>query len=348
MASDDLKPIVLTGLRANQEFHLGNLIGAILPMVRLQQQLSGKYILNMFVPDLHSFTTDIDFSKFNQQIIDHFRTYAACGLDIDNPDINIYRQSQVPAHSQLTVILNNFTYFGELSRMTQFKDKKDQIKDGNVTVGLFDYPVLMASDILLYSAKYVPVGEDQRQHLELTRDIGLRFNQKFKKEILIVPETWDNQLKFTHLRQGVRIMSLSDPTKKMSKSVADPSGTILLNETPDQAKKKVMAATTDSVGVINYDKETQPGITNLLNILSCLSDQDIEEVKSHWVKKTNYSELKEAVAAAVATTLEKLQSAKIQITEEQIERKLADSEAKMNTVANKTLHEVERAIGLRG
>jgi tryptophanyl-tRNA synthetase len=170
------KEVILTGLRANGEFHLGNYLGAILPMVNLQQKHANDYQLNMFVPDLHSFTTLIDHSTLYDQTIQNLKMFLAAGLDINQPNTYIYRQSYIPAHSELTWILDCFSYFGELSRMTQFKDKSEG-KD-NVSVGLFNYPVLMAADILLYNAKWIPVGEDQRQHVEFARDLSMRINNK--------------------------------------------------------------------------------------------------------------------------------------------------------------------------
>src|SRR3990167_4549194 len=173
------KKVILTGLRANNDLHLGNYLWALLPMVELQKKYAGQYQVNLFVPDLHSFTTPIDHSKLYKQVIDNVRFFVAAGLDLSNPDVYVYRQSFIPAHSELTLILNSFTGFGEMSRMTQFKDKSAKLTDSRVSVGLFEYPVLMAADILLYGAAYVPVGDDQTQHLEFTRDIAERLNKRF-------------------------------------------------------------------------------------------------------------------------------------------------------------------------
>ena len=177
-----MKRAILTGIRVNEEPTIGNYLGAYLPMIRLAQEYAGEYEINMFVPDLHSFTTPIDHSKLYDQIIKGVKYYIAAGLDVENPHIHVYRQSHVPSHCELTWILDCFTYFGEASRMTQFKEKSEEHKD-SISVGLFNYPILMAADILLYDAKYIPLGEDQFQHLELARDLAMRFNNKFGKDV---------------------------------------------------------------------------------------------------------------------------------------------------------------------
>ena len=340
------KEVILTGLRSNAEFHLGNYLGAIKPMVRLQHELKGQYQLNMFVPDLHSFTTPIDHSKLYQQTIDNVRLYVAAGLDIEHPETFIYRQSRIPAHSEMTWILSCFTYFGELSRMTQFKEKGDNQQD-SVSSGLFIYPVLMAADILLYEANWVPVGEDQQQHVELTRDLAIRINNKFNQELFVVPHEWKKQLEFVGIDKGVRIRSLRTPEKKMSKSVEDPAGTIMLSDNPDDAAKKIMSATTDSIGAINYDWESQPGITNLLQILALATNKDQDELNKQWVGKDSYGDLKKAVADAVADLLTDLQSSLSSVDQAMIEEKLARDEAVVSKIADKTLLRVQKAVGLR-
>lgn len=338
------KEVILTGLRSNSEFHIGNYLGAIVPMVQLQHGLRDQYQLNMFVPDLHSFTTPIDHSKLYRQTIDNIKVYVAAGLDLDHACTYVYRQSHVPAHAELTWILDCFAYFGELSRMTEFKDKSaDQ---ANVSVGLFNYPVLMASDILLYGAKWVPVGEDQRQHLELTRDLAIRLNNKFG-ELFTVPNDWQKQLEFVGLERGVRIRSLRNPEKKMSKSIEDPAGTIMLTDKPDEAAAKVMSATTDSENKINYDWDKQPGVTNLLQILALCQGKSQPEVTTQWQGKSSYGELKSAVAESVQTVLTKLQASLAQIDEAKLLAKLEADEVAMAKVANQALAKVQKAVGLR-
>ena len=173
------KPVILTGLRANNDLTLGNYFGALLPMIDMATTKASDYQINLFVPDLHSFTTPINHRELHTQIMHNIKLFVAAGLPLDHPDIHIYRQSYIPAHSELTWILDCFTGFGEMRRMTQFKDKSAKLNDDRVSVGLFNYPVLMAADILLYNAAYIPVGEDQTQHLEFARDIAMRLNMQF-------------------------------------------------------------------------------------------------------------------------------------------------------------------------
>jgi len=338
------KEVVLTGLRSNAEFHLGNYLGAILPMVDLQKKHAGQYQMNMFVPDLHSFTTPIDHGNLYEQSLKNLKVFVAAGLDIENSDTYIYRQSYIPAHSEMTWILDCFAYSGELSRMTEFKDKSG--RQDNVSAGLFNYPVLMAADILLYGAKWVPVGDDQRQHVEFTRNLAIRMNNKFG-DLFMVPEDNAKQTEFAGRKEPVRIRSLRTPDKKMSKSVEDPAGTIMLTDDPDEAAKKVMAATTDSLESVNYDWEKQPGVTNLLQILALLSDKPQEEVNKEWQGKTGYSELKTFVADAVKTFLSGFQAKLAQVDETRLMQKLTDDEKAMNEVANATLLKVQKAVGLR-
>jgi tryptophanyl-tRNA synthetase len=338
------KEVILTGLRSNAEFHLGNYLGAILPMVELQKKHAEYYQLNMFVPDLHSFTTPIDHGTLYEQTIANLKVFVAAGLDINNENTFIYRQSYIPAHSELTWILDCFSGFGELSRMTEFKDKSQ--KQENVSVGLFNYPALMAADILLYGAKWVPVGEDQRQHVEFTRDLAVRMNSKFGY-VFVVPEDNAKQTEFAGRSEPVRIRSLRNPERKMSKSVEDPAGTIMLSDSSDEAAQKVTSATTDSEGAIHWDWQKQPGITNLLQILSLLSNRSKEEVVSEWEGKSSYGELKAAVAESVRNFLSDFQQKLSQVNHDQLMQKLEADEAAMSTVANQTLERVQQAVGLR-
>lgn len=352
------KEIILTGIRSNGELTLGNYLGAILPMVQLQKQKAGQYQLNFFVPDLHSFTTPVDHSTLFAHTIDNLRIFAAAGLDFGNADTYVYRQSYIPAHSELFTILNNFAYFGELSRMTQFKEKSTPsntyeklhevagtLKD-SITSGLFTYPVLMAADILLYGAKYVPVGDDQRQHLELTRDLAIRFNNKFG-DVFTVPLEWNKQLEFYNRDNGVRIRSLKYPEKKMSKSVSDPVGTIILTDAPAEAAKKIMSATTDSFGEIQFDFKERPGISNLLQILALLSERTQQEVNAEWEGKTAYGDLKKTVAEKTEQFLTDFQAIHSSVDDTGIYRKLEESEAHMREATVEQLLEVQKAVGLR-
>lgn len=339
------KEVILTGIRSNEEPTLGNYLGAFVPMVQLQQHYAGRYQLNMFVPDLHSFTTPIDHTTLYENTLTNLKYFIAAGLDITDEHTFLYRQSFIPAHSELTWILDCFTGFGEMSRMTQFKEKSADTNN-NVTVGLFNYPVLMAADILLYNARWVPVGEDQFQHLEITRDIALRMNHKFG-ELFTIPEPTAKQTAFIQRDTGLRIRSLTNPEKKMSKSSTDQKSKINLADTPAQARKKIMAATTDSLGVINFDWQRQPGITNLLQLLAILTNRPQAEVNTEWVGQTQYGPLKRAVAEAVATFLTDFQARLAGISDETLLATLERSERAMNEVASITLLRVQKAVGLR-
>jgi len=338
---------ILTGLRANGELHLGSYLGAILPMVNLQKRYSGNsdYQLNMFAPNLHSFTTEVDHSQLYSQMIENFKVFMAAGLDINQDNTFVYRQSEITAHSELCVILDNFAYFGELSRMTEYKDKATRSE--NVTAGLFNYPVLMAADILLYGATYVPVGDDQRQHLELTRDLAQRLNNKFEQELFTIPVAFKEQLEFYSRDTGLRIRSLRSPENKMSKSISDPAGTILLSDSPEEARKKIMSATTDSVGAVHYDFDTQPGVSNLLQILATITNESQSAVNSEWEGNERYGDLKQATADATANFLESFQERLSNVDESQLLEKLEQGEAAMREVANATLLRVQKAVGLK-
>ncbi len=364
------KPVILTGVRANNDIHIGNYFGAILPIVDMAKRRSADYDINLFIPDLHSFTTPIDHSKLYDSILSNARIYTAAGLPLDNEAIHLYRQSRVPAHSELAWILDCFTGFGEMSRMTQFKDKSRKFIDSkipedeltneqkawdiihtNVSVGLFNYPVLMAADILLYGASYVPVGDDQTQHLEFTRDIAERMNRKFG-DLFIVPKPVAQQHQFFGNDQGLRIKDLVNPTKKMSKSDDSGKGVIFLGDDPGAAHKKIMSATTDSLGKVQYDRDNQPGIANLLEILTLVRqdagrDVSLEQTISEYAGMERYGDFKRIVADEVAEFLANFQARLAAVDERAIEDKLESSERDMNIVANETLHRVQTAVGLR-
>lgn len=340
------KKTILTGLRANNDLHIGNYFGALLPLIDMAKKHAGEYQINLFVPDLHSFTTPIDHSELKEQIENNLRLFVAAGLPLDNPDVHIYRQSYIPAHSELTVILNCFTGMGEMERMTQYKDKSAKLSSDRVSVGLFDYPVLMACDILLYGAEYVPVGDDQSQHIEFTRDIAQRMNSRFG-DLFTPPLEVKKQHEFFGKDQGLRIKDLQDPSKKMSKSDESGKGIIFLSEDPSAAAKKIMSATTDSVGVINLDYENQPGISNLLQIQALFTDRDLDDVVAEYQGQTSYGELKKAVAQSTEKFLTAFQANYRSVDMNALEAKLKSSEATMNQIANTTLHKVQSAVGLR-
>ena len=341
------KQTILTGLRANNDLHIGNYLGALLPLIDMAENQSDKYQINLFVPDLHSFTTPIDHTLLHDAVFENLRVFVAAGLPLDNDNVHIYRQSYVPAHSELAWILDCFTGFGEMSRMTQFKDKLQSANNEQVSVGLFNYPVLMAADILLYGASYVPVGEDQRQHLEFSRDIAERLNNRFKVGLFTIPKSVQEQYEFFGKDQGLRIKDLADPTKKMSKSDDSGKGVIFMTDSPDVARKKVMSATTDSLALVAFDKANQPGVTNLLELLALLSGESLEAVITNYRGQTQYGPLKTAVADVIATFLEGFQTKLSQVDDDAIAHKLLLSESLMNEQANVTLLRVQQAIGLR-
>lgn len=340
------KTVILTGLRANNDLHIGSYFGAILPLVEMAKERSSEFQLNIFVPDLHSFTTPIDHSQLRANIFHNLELFVASGLPLDQPDVHLYRQSYIPAHAELTWILNCFTGFGELSRMTEYKDKSARLGVDHIGVGQFDYPVLMAADILLYDAKYIPVGEDQRQHIEFTRDIAERMNNRFG-EIFVVPEPVKKQQEFFGQAQSLRIKDLQDPTKKMSKSEASEKGIIFLGDSPVLARQKIMTAATDSLGQIRFDPENQPGISNLLQIYALLKNSTVNAVIVEFEGHSQYGEFKQKLADTMAEFLEKFQTKLKHVDQTVIESKLLVSEQKMNVVANQTLLKVQRAVGLR-
>lgn len=340
------KPVILTGLRANNDLHIGNYLGALLPLIDIAQTRSAEYQINIFVPDLHSFTTPIDHTQLYGQIMQNLKVYVAAGLPLNNPNVHIYRQSYIPAHSELTWILDCFTGFGEMGRMTQFKDKSAKLGDDRISVGLFNYPVLMAADILLYGASYVPVGEDQTQHLEFARDIATRLNNQFGT-LFVVPEPVKDQHAFFGSDQGLRIKDLVDPTKKMSKSDETGKGVLFLSDTPETARKKVMSATTDSQSRITFLPASQPGIANLLTILALMTGESVANVAASYDGQTQYGPLKSAVADAVADFLSAFQDRLAAVDEAAIMHKLEADEKLMREQAASRLYDIQKAVGLR-
>lgn len=337
------KEVILTGIRANNDLHIGNYFGALLPIVDMARHHSGEYQINLFVPDLHSFTTPIDHAQLQNQIMHNLKLFVAAGLPLDNPDIRIYRQSYIPAHSELTWILDCFSGFGEMSRMTQFKDRSAKLGSDRISVGVFNYPVLMAADILLYGASYVPVGDDQSQHLEFTRDLAERMNNHFG-ELFIVPAPVAKQHEFFGKDQGLRIRDLADPTKKMSKSEDSDKGVVFLGDTPEEAVEKIMSATTDSnTDGIKLDIENRAGITNLVQIHDLLMPDSHEDI----MNSSNYKELKTKVASAVRDFLIDFHNRLTVVDDETVLRKLEADETEMNAVASERLLHVQRAVGLR-
>ena len=321
---------ILSGIKPTGQLTLGNYIGAISKFVKLQD--NGESFL--FIADLHALTLPIDPEVLRENSRDLAAFYLAAGL---NPDkANIFLQSDVSAHSELAIILQNYLYMGELSRMTQFKDKSSKMKEEAIGLGLFAYPVLMAADIVLYDSKVIPVGEDQVQHVELARDLVKRFNNRYG-EVLAMP-------KAEVAKVGARIMSLSDPTKKMSKS--DPKGDIYLKDEPAVIRKKIMSAVTDMKAHVHYDPEKQPGISNLMTIMSSLTGKSFDEIEKEFEGK-GYGDFKRAVADAVVGVLEPLQNRKKEIIESGLVDKVLEKGAnRANEIASEVLARVQKAVGL--
>lgn len=333
---------ILTGIRSNSVLQLGNYLGAMLPMVRLANEYSKDWQVNIFVPDLHSIISDVD-GNLKENAIRTVKNYLAAGLEI-NENVHIYRQSYVPAHSELCWILNCVATMGETSRMIQFKEKSKGQESCNV--GIFDYPILMAADILLYDATYIPLGEDQFQHIELTRNLAMRFNNRFG-EIFTVPAKTADQVKFMKADEGIRIRDLLNPEKKMSKSTAAENSKIMLDDDPAKAAKKIMSATTDSLGKIKYDMFNQPGISNLLQIEALVTDTPLQDVIATWAGETHYGDLKQKVASSVSAMLTDFQAKMAEIKDEDVIALLEKGEKYANEVANKKLLEVQKAFNLR-
>lgn len=281
---------MLTGLQPTGVITLGNYIGAIKQMVKYQDE----YESFLFVADLHAITVPKENLNLKENTKSLIALYLACGID---PKKNtIFVQSQNEYHANLSWILECNTYFGELSRMHQFKEKSKGKE--NFTAGLFTYPVLMASDIIIYDADFVPVGVDQKQHVEIARDIAGRFNNKYGNTF-VVPEPVISTT-------GTKIMDLIDPTKKMSKSSENQNGVIRLLDEPEVVRKKIMRATTDSEMSVRYDEENKPGISNLINIYSSLTGKEIKEIEKEF-DGSNYGTFKKAVADVVVGEIEKIQ-----------------------------------------
>ena len=321
---------ILTGIKPTGQLTLGNYIG-VLRNLKNQMDRGECFI---FIADLHALTLPIEPEVLRQNSIDLAAFYLAAGLDPKRTAL--FLQSSVSAHAELNAIMQNYLYMGELSRMTQFKDKSAKMKESAIGLGLFAYPVLMACDIVLYDATIVPVGEDQVQHVELPRDLVNRFNNRYG-DVLTMPKA--------ELRKvGKRIMSLSDPTVKMSKS--DPKGDVYLKDEPAVIRKKIMSAVTDSGSEVKYDSENKPGISNLLTIYSAMKDISIEEAEKIF-EGSRYGDFKKAVADAVLEELEPFQARYREIlANKSYEQVLKDGAEKASAIANKTLKRVQKAVGL--
>ncbi|MBS0056677.1 tryptophan--tRNA ligase [Yersinia sp. Marseille-Q3913] len=327
------KPIVFSGAQPSGELTIGNYMGALRQWVQMQDDYDCIYC----IVDLHAITARQDPALLRKRTLDTLALYLACGIDPQKS--TIFVQSHVPEHSQLSWALNCYTYFGELSRMTQFKDKSARYAE-NINAGLFDYPVLMAADILLYQTNQVPVGEDQKQHLELSRDIANRFNNLYG-DIFKIPEPFIP-------KAGARVMSLQDPTKKMSKSDDNRNNVIELLEDPKSVVKKIKRAMTDSdePAVIRYDTEKKAGVSNLLDILSGVTGKSVPELEAQFEGQM-YGHLKGAVAEAVSDMLSELQARYHTYREDEafLQEVMREGAAKARARAQETLSKVYQAIG---
>ncbi len=321
------KPVLISGIQPTGKLHIGNYLGALKNFVELQEK--GEYDPYFFVADYHSLTIDFGPEKKREEIRDLVRAYLKAGLDPKKSIIFV--QSSISAHTELAWILSTVTPYGELSRMTQFKEKSIRQKE-NVNAGLFTYPVLMAADIILYDAQYVPVGEDQLQHLEFTREIIRKFNRKFGKTF-VEPKPLVTNVP--------RLMSLNNPENKMSKS--SPNSCLFLEDPPEEIEKKIMSAVTDSGSEIKYNEKGKPGLSNLLLIYSSLSDKPIKEIEKEFEGK-GYGYFKKSLAELVVNALEPFREDKY--SDREIESVIKKGNKKARAKADKKLKEVKENLGI--
>ena len=330
--SNAKKPVVLSGVQPSGQLAIGNYLGALKNWVAMQDD----YDCIFLVVDLHALTVQQVPAELRKNCLSFVAQYLACGIDPEKSTVLI--QSHVPQHAELNWVLNTLTYMGELNRMTQFKDKSKR-HNTNINAGLFTYPILMAADILLYQASAVPVGADQKQHLELARDLATRFNHRYS-ETFVVPEPFIPKV-------GARIMSLQDPTKKMSKSDENPNNYVTLLDPPSVIRKKVKRAVTDSGSEVRFDLEGKPGVSNLLSIHSAFSGQSIQELEAHFAGK-QYGHLKVECAEVIVEGLAPIQQRYAELMEDRshLEDVLAKGADAAYRKARKTMTKVYKKIGL--
>jgi tryptophanyl-tRNA synthetase len=322
---------VFSGVQPTGNIHIGNYLGALKQFVDLQNDNEGIYC----IVDMHAITLPKDPKELHESILDVAALYLAVGL---NPKKStIFVQSDVPGHAELSWVLTCNTYTGELSRMTQFKDKAKGKE--SAPAGLFTYPILMAADILLYDTDIVPVGSDQRQHIELTRDIAMRINNKYGEDTFVVPEG-------QFLKEGARIMSLDDPTSKMSKSAENPLSRISLLDDDSKIKKSIMKATTDSDGIIKYNLEEKPGVSNLLSIYSIFADMSVEDIEKKYEGQgygTFKKDLVEITIDAIAPIKQNYNEIR---SSQELLNILKDGAQHANEISNSTLSRIRDKFGL--
>nr|CRH04848.1 Tryptophanyl-tRNA synthetase [Candidatus Magnetococcus massalia] len=326
------QPVVFSGAQPTGQLTLGNYLGALRQWIQLQQDHSCIFC----VVDLHALTVRQDPQELRDSIYNLAALYLACGIDPDKS--TIFVQSHVPAHSELSWLLNTYTQMGELERMTQFKDKSQRHKN-NINAGLFTYPVLMAADILLYGTERVPVGDDQKQHLELSRDIAMRFNNSYG-DTFVVPEPMIP-------KGGARVKDLQEPTKKMSKTAESDLAKVMMLDDPKRIIKKFKKAVTDNEATVRYDEASQPGVANLLNIFTALTGKSMDEALAHF-DHNMYGKLKVETAEAVVEVLDPIRQRYEEFIEDKghLQEVLAGGAEKARERAEPMMRKVHEAIGL--
>ncbi len=321
---------IFSGIQPSGNLHLGNYLGAIRQWVDLQNDYDAIFC----IVDLHAITVPQDPAELRRKTLEIAKVYLASGIDPNRSTLFI--QSHLSGHTQLAWILNTIARLGDLEKMTQFKDKSQKEGKETTSVGLLDYPVLMAADILLYDTDVVPVGKDQMQHIELTRTLAERFNKKFG-ETFVIPEGKVS-------KEGALIMGLDDPSKKMSKSASSEYNYIALSDTPDQVRRKIMKAVTDSGSEIAYD-DTKPALKNLINIYSLLSGKTPQEIVSMYIGK-GYGDFKKDLAEVIVSFLTPLQERIAKLTDEEVMKILIEGKEKIRPIAVKKMQEVYEKVGL--
>ena len=326
------KPVLLSGIQPSGQLILSNYIGALKHWVAMQNRCDCLFML----PDLHTITVRQDPAELPERCYNFLALYLACGIDPDKSII--FMQSHVPAHSQLAWILSCYTQMGELNRMTQFKDKS-QRHEHNINAGLFAYPTLMAADVLLYGSDLVPVGDDQKQHLELARDVALRFNHLYG-DIFVVPEPFIPKV-------GARIMGLQEPNKKMSKSDVNKTNFIAILDSPEEIRQKMKRAVTDSEGGVRFDVNAKPGVSNLLTLYSVLTSQSIQEIETQYLGK-GYGVFKEELAEVVVGVLLPIQERyhALRADQDQLQAILRRGAELARERAQPLLNKVHEVVGL--
>ncbi len=324
------KKILLSGIQPSGDLHIGSYLGSIKNWVKMYQDFQSFFC----IVDLHAITVPQNPDLLRKRSLEIAKLYIACGIDPEKA--LIFVQSHVPQHTQLAWVLNCFTYLGELGRMTQYKEKSEKQKSKS-SGGLLIYPVLQAADILLYQTNLVPVGEDQRQHLELTRNIALRFNNRFQEQVFTIPEIFIPE-------KGARVKDLQKPLKKMSKSSENQNGTIFLLDDEEIIRKKISRAVTDNLGKVKYDPENQPGISNLLNIYAGFVDKDISEVELLF-KNSKYKDLKQKIADIIIEELKPIQEKYYSLKDDDIKEILYKNADIAKKLAQTTLDKVYEVIG---